>query len=91
MTTAPPAARLRPGDLAGLASVVRRTRKLRAMLPAPGISIAPAAIVAAPALAPSAKAALLAPLTRLATNPPTVPNAPPRHRPHSHHPEATRG
>ena len=43
---APAAARLRPGDLAALASIGLRTRKLRAGLSALGIAIGVAAIVA---------------------------------------------
>ena len=41
----PVPARLRPGDLAGLAAVGLRTRKLRAGLSALGIAIGVAAIV----------------------------------------------
>ena len=44
--TTPAAARLRPGDLAALASIGLRTRKLRAGLSALGIAIGCAAIVA---------------------------------------------
>jgi putative ABC transport system permease protein len=65
---APPAARLRPGDLAGLASVGLRTRKLRATLSALGIAIGVAALVAVLGLAASAKAALLAEIQALGTN-----------------------
>ena len=65
---APPVARLRPGDLAGLASVGLRTRKLRATLSALGIAIGVAAIVAVLGLAASAKAALLAEIQALGTN-----------------------
>ena len=65
---APAAARLRPGDLAGLASVGLRTRKLRAGLSALGIAIGVAAIVAVLGLATSSKAALLAEIARLGTN-----------------------
>jgi putative ABC transport system permease protein len=68
MTTAPAAARLRPGDLAALASVGLRTRKLRATLSALGIAIGVAAIVAVLGLAASAKAALLAEIQALGTN-----------------------
>ena len=50
---APASARLRPGDLAGLASVGLRTRKLRATLSALGIAIGVAAIVAVLGLASS--------------------------------------
>ncbi len=65
---APPAARLRPGDLAGLASIGLRTRKLRASLSALGIAIGVAAIVAVLGLAASAQAGLLAEIARLGTN-----------------------
>jgi putative ABC transport system permease protein len=61
-------ARLRPGDLAGLASVGLRTRKLRASLSALGIAIGVAAIVAVLGLASSAQAGLLAEIARLGTN-----------------------
>jgi putative ABC transport system permease protein len=80
MTTAPrrtaalPAARLGPGDLAALASVGLRTRKLRAGLSALGIAIGVAAVVAVLGLAASAKAALLAEIARLGTNLLTVTN-----------------
>jgi putative ABC transport system permease protein len=69
--TAPPApasARLRPGDLAGLASVGLRTRRLRAALSALGIAIGVAAIVAVLGLARSSQAGLLAEIARLGTN-----------------------
>src|SRR5712691_3098684 len=69
-----PVARLRPGDLAGLASVGLRTRKLRATLSALGIAIGVAAIVAVLGLAASAKAALLAEIQALGTNLLTVTN-----------------
>jgi putative ABC transport system permease protein len=73
--SAPPAAiRLRPGDLAALASVGLWTRKLRAGLSALGIAIGVAAIVAVLGLASSAKAALLAEISRLGTNLVTVSN-----------------
>ncbi|HZC64727.1 MAG TPA: ABC transporter permease [Streptosporangiaceae bacterium] len=68
------APRLRPGDLAGLASIGLRTRKLRAGLSALGIAIGVAAIVAVLGLAASAKAALLAEIARLGTNLLTVTN-----------------
>jgi putative ABC transport system permease protein len=80
MTAAPrrPAAvspaRLRPGDLAGLASIGLRTRKLRAGLSGLGIAIGVAAIVAVLGLAASSKAALLAEIARLGTNLLTVTN-----------------
>ena len=65
---APAAARLRPGDLAGLASIGLRTRKLRASLSALGIAIGVAAIVAVLGLAASSQAGLLAEIARLGTN-----------------------
>ena len=65
---APAAARLRPSDLAGLASVGLRTRKLRAGLSALGIAIGVAAIIAVLGLAASARAALLAEIQALGTN-----------------------
>ena len=71
---APPAARLRPADLAGLASVGLRTRKLRAGLSALGIAIGIAAIVAVLGLAASSQAALLDEIARLGTNLLTVTN-----------------
>jgi putative ABC transport system permease protein len=71
---APPAARLRPSDLAGLASVGLRTRKLRAGLSALGIAIGVAAIVAVLGLAASAQQGLLAEIARLGTNLLTVTN-----------------
>jgi putative ABC transport system permease protein len=71
---APSAARLRPADLAGLASIGLRTRKLRAGLSALGIAIGVAAIVAVLGLAASSKAALLAEIARLGTNLLTVSN-----------------
>ena len=73
-TLAPAAARLRPGDLAGLASVGLRTRKLRAALSALGIAIGVAAIVAVLGLARSSQAGLLAEIGRLGTNLLTVTN-----------------
>ena len=69
-----PAARLRPSDLAGLASVGLRTRKLRAGLSALGIAIGVAAIVAVLGLAASAQQGLLAEIARLGTNLLTVTN-----------------
>jgi putative ABC transport system permease protein len=71
---APSPARLRPGDLAGLASTGLRTRKLRAGLSALGVAIGVAAIVAVLGLAASAQAALLAEIARLGTNLLTVTN-----------------
>jgi putative ABC transport system permease protein len=71
---APAPARLRPADLAGLASVGLRTRKLRAALSALGIAIGVAAIVAVLGLANSSQAGLLAQIARLGTNLLTVTN-----------------
>jgi putative ABC transport system permease protein len=67
-------ARLRPGDVAGLASVGLRTRRLRAALSALGIAIGTAAIVAVLGLASSSQAGLLAEIGRLGTNLLTVTN-----------------
>jgi putative ABC transport system permease protein len=64
----PTPVRLRPGDLAGLASVGLRTRKLRAALSALGIAIGVAAIVAVLGLASSSQAGLLAEIRQLGTN-----------------------
>ncbi len=71
---APVPARLGPGDLAGLAAVGLRTRKLRAGLSALGIAIGVAAIVAVLGLAASSSAALLAEIQALGTNLLTVTN-----------------
>ena len=71
---APSAARLRPADLAALASIGLRTRKLRAGLSALGIAIGVAAIVAVLGLASSSQAALLAEIAKLGTNLLTVTN-----------------
>jgi len=68
------AARLRPGDLAALASIGLRTRKLRAGLSALGIAIGVAAIVVVLGLAASSQAALLNEIARLGTNLLTVTN-----------------
>jgi putative ABC transport system permease protein len=68
------AARLRPGDLAGLASIGLRTRRLRASLSALGIAIGVAAIVAVLGLARSSQAGLLAEISKLGTNLLTVTN-----------------
>ena len=73
-TAAPAAARLRPGDLAGLASIGLRTRKLRAALSALGIAIGVAAIVAVLGLAASSQATLLNEINALGTNLLTVAN-----------------
>jgi putative ABC transport system permease protein len=70
----PVVARLRLSDLAGLASVGLRTRKLRAALSALGIAIGVAAIVAVLGLADSSKATLLAEIAKLGTNLLTVSN-----------------
>jgi putative ABC transport system permease protein len=70
----PSAARLGPGDLAGLASIGLRTRKLRASLSALGIAIGVGAIVAVLGLARSSSAGLLAEIGRLGTNLLTVTN-----------------
>jgi putative ABC transport system permease protein len=72
--TALTARRLRPGDLARLAGVGLRTRKLRAALSALGIAIGVAAIVAVLGLASSSQAGLLAEIDRLGTNLLTVTN-----------------
>jgi putative ABC transport system permease protein len=71
---APAAARLRPSDLAGLASVGLATRKLRATLSALGIAIGVAAIVAVLGLAASSAGGLNAEIARLGTNLLTVTN-----------------
>jgi putative ABC transport system permease protein len=63
-----------PRDLAGLASVGLRTRKLRACLSALGIAIGVAAIVAVLGLASSSQARLLAEIDALGTNLLTVTN-----------------
>src|SRR6516162_10077912 len=70
----PAPARLRPGDLAGLAGVGLRTRKLRAGLSALGIAIGVAAIVAVLGLARSSQAGLLNEISQLGTNLLTVTN-----------------
>jgi putative ABC transport system permease protein len=78
MTTTSPRpsapARLRPADLAALASIGLRTRKLRATLSALGIAIGLAAIVAVLGLAASSSAALLTEIQQLGTNLLTVTN-----------------
>jgi putative ABC transport system permease protein len=73
---APPtrAARLHPADLAALASIGLRTRKLRAALSALGIAIGVAAIVAVLGLSQSSAASLNAEIARLGTNLLTVTN-----------------
>ena len=60
--------KLRPGDLARVASVGLRTRRLRAALSALGIAIGVAAIVAVLGLSASSRAGLLAEIDRLGTN-----------------------
>jgi putative ABC transport system permease protein len=60
--------RLRPGDVARVASVGLRTRRLRAALSALGIAIGVAAIVAVLGLSASSQAGLLAEIDRLGTN-----------------------
>lgn len=67
-------ARLRPGDLARVASVGLRTRRLRAALSALGIAIGVGAIVAVLGLSSSSQAGLLAEIDRLGTNLLTVTN-----------------
>ena len=70
----PPAARLRPADLARLAAVGIRARKLRAALSALGIAIGVAAIVAVLGLSASSAAGLRAEIAALGTNLLTVQN-----------------
>jgi putative ABC transport system permease protein len=65
---APTAPRLRPADLARLAVVGLRTRKLRAALSALGIAIGVAAIVAVLGLSSSSAAGLNAEIAALGTN-----------------------
>jgi putative ABC transport system permease protein len=66
--------RLRVGDLARVASVGLRTRRLRAALSALGIAIGVAAIVAVLGLSSSSQAGLLAEIDKLGTNLLTVQN-----------------
>ena len=66
--------RLRPSDLARVASVGLRTRRLRAGLSALGIAIGVAAIVAVLGLSSSSQAGLLKQIDRLGTNLLTVSN-----------------
>jgi putative ABC transport system permease protein len=68
------AARLHLADLAALASIGLRTRKLRAALSALGIAIGVAAIVAVLGLSKSSAAGLNAEIARLGTNLLTVTN-----------------
>ena len=67
-------ARLRPADMARVASVGLRTRRMRASLSALGIAIGVAAIVAVLGLSASSQAGLLAEIDRLGTNLLTVTN-----------------
>jgi putative ABC transport system permease protein len=71
---APAAARLRASDLARLAAVGLRTRKLRAALSALGIAIGVAAIVAVLGLSASSAAAVNTEIAALGTNLLTVQN-----------------
>ncbi len=68
MNAASPAARLSTRDLARVASVGLRTRRLRAGLSALGIAIGVASIVAVLGLSSSSQAGLLAEIDRLGTN-----------------------
>jgi putative ABC transport system permease protein len=76
MTTATPLGthRIPPADLARLAAVGMRTRKLRAALSALGVAIGVAAIVAVLGLSSSSQAGLLDEIGRLGTNLLTVAN-----------------
>ncbi|MDQ1539440.1 MAG: putative transport system permease protein, partial [Actinomycetota bacterium] len=73
-TTVVPVRRLRPADLARVASIGLRTRRLRAALSALGIAIGVAAIVAVLGLSSSSQAGLLAEIDQLGTNLLTVTN-----------------
>jgi putative ABC transport system permease protein len=64
----PSAARLRPGELAGLAAVGLRTHRLRACLSGLGIAIGVAAIVAVLGLAASSRATIVDEIQALGTN-----------------------
>jgi putative ABC transport system permease protein len=66
--------KLRPSDLARVASVGLRTRRMRAGLSALGIAIGVAAIVAVLGLSSSSQAGLLSEIERLGTNLLTVSN-----------------
>jgi putative ABC transport system permease protein len=66
--------RLRPSDMARVASIGLRTRRLRAALSAIGIAIGVAAVVAVLGLSASSQAGLLAEIDRLGTNLLTVTN-----------------
>jgi len=72
--TAPARTRLRPADMARVASAGLRTRRLRAALSALGIAIGVAAIVAVLGLSSSSQAGLLAEIDKLGTNLLTVTN-----------------
>jgi putative ABC transport system permease protein len=74
VTATPAPARLALGDLARVASVGLRTRRVRAALSALGIAIGVAAIVAVLGLSSSSQAGLLAEIDRLGTNLLTVTN-----------------
>jgi len=74
MTAAPEPPRLRLADLARVASVGLRTRRVRAALSALGIAIGVAAIVAVLGLSSSSQAGLLAEIDKLGTNLLTVTN-----------------
>jgi putative ABC transport system permease protein len=73
-TRAPAPTRLRPADLARLAAVGLRTRRLRAGLSALGITIGVAAIVAVLGLSRSSQNGLLTEIAQLGTNLLTVQN-----------------
>ena len=73
-TTMPARTRLRPADMARVASAGLRTRRLRAALSALGIAIGVAAIVAVLGLSASSQAGLLAEIDKLGTNLLTVTN-----------------
>ena len=74
VTVTPAPQKLRPPDLARLAGVGLRTRKLRAALSGLGIAIGVAAIVAVLGLSASSQAGLNAEIARLGTNLLTVTN-----------------
>jgi putative ABC transport system permease protein len=73
-TTMPARTRLRPADMARVATAGLRTRRLRAALSALGIAIGVAAIVAVLGLSSSSQAGLLAEIDKLGTNLLTVTN-----------------
>ena len=74
MTVPPTPSRLHAADLARVAAIGLRTRRLRAALSALGIAIGVAAIVAVLGLSASSKAGLLAEIDKLGTNLLTVTN-----------------